>query len=388
MQLTYDNFYQLLNLDHSDLLLLKNLFSSEEKKAETCNSFLESVVIGDADSEIQALMPFFLHRNIQAYFDSGRQIRLKDIFRQVMGNNSMNVSEVLPLIKAFNQVNIPVLLLKGLALGHVYYKGLALRAMGDVDIAVPVNHFDKGLQIARSIGAKQVKSSLHSVDFILGRNVALDFHCSVFKENYEQEKRETILWERARQIDFYGASAFVLCPEHLLLGILINAFIDTIHETTGKTRMIKWIVDLAVILEQKPDFDLDLFIQDCYHFRLMPQVICLLRAYQTTFCYKLGDYLVDDIVRRLENEKEYNQARMKLFDKLGTCYRNPPLFSIRKKFLDYLYLSDNQTSNLTSFKIFIYKKYHAENFCQYLRATWSRAINNLKNKHNNGGSVS
>ena len=381
MPLTYENFSRLLHWTPADLLLLKNLCSPPEARAETCHAFLRSFAIDDADRETRALMPFFLHQNSQVDFDSAVTSWAKDIFRQVMGDNSRRTAAVLPLIRAFNQAAVPVLLLKGLALGHVYYQGFALRAMGDVDIAAPADCFDAGLQIARTAGAQQGKTALHSVDFTVGRNVALDFHCTVFKENYGRTGQEKVLWEKARPIDFHGAAALILCPEHLLIGTLINAFTDIIYGMSGKTRLKKWLVDVAVILQQKPAFDLELFVHECYRFRLMPQIICLLRAYQTALGNRFGVWTVDDIVRRLENEQAYNQARLKLFAKLGASRQSPARLAIRDKYWEYLYLSDRPAGSLAGFRTFIYKKHRAENFGQYVWAAGSKAIARLKSKH-------
>ena len=390
MQSSYDKFYELLHLNKTDSLLLQILFSSAKKRKETCHAFLQSFVMEDADGETQALMPLFLQVNRQANFDPDIKSRTNSLYRSVMRRNYLNLHGILPLLSAFNQADIPVMLMKGMALGHVYYQDLALRAMGDIDIAVPHHRFAEAYHIALQHGF-QGDRLLHSADLKKDGQIALDLHCQIFKESYAHESRETILWERAGKVDFYGSQVCLMSAEDLLLGILLNQFYDTLCPLGQPGRPKKWIVDAAVILQQKPDFDLELFIQACYHFRVMPQVICMLRSYLKAYSPTFGHYTIDSIVRKLEAEPEFNKIRMNLFARLWAYRDNPPLINMQKKYLQYMYFSYDQASGrgfgIHDYKKYTYQKYHADNFYQYIWSNLSRALENLKKKHVSGRSL-
>ena len=381
---SYQQFYALLQLNDTDLRLLRHLLADEETREETRQAFLTSFAIEDADNETLALMPLFLKVNGQADLDPEITSRINSMYRSIMRRNYLNLHGILPLLKEFNQADIPVMLMKGMALGHVYYQDLALRAMGDIDIAVPHHRFAEAYGIALQHGF-QGDRLLHSADLKKDGQIALDLHCQIFKESYAHEERETVLWARAEKVDFYGAAAYVMCAEDLLLGILLNQFYDSTCPLGNPGRPKKWIVDASVILQQKPDFDLELFIQACYHFRIMPQVICMLRAYQKAYSPVFGHHAVDTIAAKLEAEPEFNKARMNLFARLWAYRDNPPLINLKKKYLQYMYFSYNQTSGhglgIHGFKKYTYKKYHADSFHQYVWRNLCRAVENLKKKH-------
>ncbi len=384
MPSSYDQFYDLLQLNESDLWLLHNLLAGEESREETGQAFLTSFMIEDADNETLALMPLFLKVNGQTNLDPAIRDRINSMYRSVMRRNYLNLHGILPLLREFNQTDIPVMIMKGIALGHVYYQDLALRAMGDIDIAVPHHRFAEAYCIAMEHGF-QGDCLLHSADLKKDGQIALDLHCQIFKESYAYQARETVLWERAETIDFYGSQVCLMCAEDLLLGILLNQFYDILCPLGQPGRPKKWIVDATVILQQKPDFDLELFVRECYRFRVMPQIICMLRSYQKAYSSAFGHYTIDTIVSKLEAEPDFNKVRMNLFARLWAYRDNPPLINMQKKYLQYIYFSYDQTSGhgfgISDYKKYTYQKYHAENFYQYARNNFRRVIENLKKKH-------
>lgn len=379
-----DQFYELLHLNDTDLRLLRNLLASDDNRAETRQAFLPSFVIEEADNETLALMPLFLKVNGYTHLESAIRNRINSMYRSVMRRNYLNLHGILPLLREFNQADIPVMIMKGIALGHVYYQDLALRAMGDIDIAVPHHRFAEAYGIALQHGF-QGDRLLHSADLKKDGQIALDLHCQIFKESYAHEERETVLWARAEKVDFYGAAAYVMCAEDLLLGILLNQFYDSTCPLGNPGRPKKWIVDASVIGQQNPDFDVELFVQTCYHFRVMPQIICMLRAYQQAYSPTFANYDIDTIVSRLVAEPEFNKVRMNLFVQLWAYRDKRPLINLRKKLLQYRYFSFDQASGhglgINDFKEYTYNKYHADNFYQYITSNVGRAVENLQKKH-------
>ena len=369
MTLSYDDFKYLLGYQDSDNFLVRNIFAEGTERAKTCKEFLSSIVFEDLDHESLALMPFFLSHNGNAVTGGNLNMRIRGIHKWSMCKNSLNLSGILPLLKAYEKAGIPAMLLKGIVLAHNYYKGLGLRMMEDIDLAVPPEYFAKAAGIAEQMGF-QGKDSGHSIDFCKDGKYRLDLHRIILKESYRNERREDIIWQRAIKINFYGLQVFVPRPEDMLLGLWLHEFFDIVGNEGQKGRNKKWVLDTKMILTNTPEFDWQGFIASCYHFRVMPQIICMLTFYRDlSSCNMLAKQETDALLAFLRKDEEYNKSRMRVFATMIFYLQKSFLFHYQKIYCTYLYITGKTLEegiDYRGYKNYLYARYQADGLPSYL----------------------
>lgn len=372
MRLDYESFHELLGFNESDNLLVGNIFAMPEERAKSCKIILQEIDLEHLDYETFNLMPLFFDKNKDIVMSDDIRNRLKDIYKYNLFKNSGNLSGVIPLLQALNQKEIPVMLMKGMALVHLYYKNVGQRMMGDVDIAVPIHRFDEALTIAKQQGFDGFPA-VHSWDLHKGQTAFVDLHKTIFKESYQRPEVEDVLWQQAHKASFYGREVYFMCEEHFLVFIMANAFSDVInHGKNFEEKNKKWLIDLQIILQHKPNFDLEKFTSLCYKMKVMPQVICMLMSYRKICSSKFGEYDISHVVNTLEQQQDFNKQRMQLFAKIiGTGKSRRLAYRQQLSYLYFLYLSVDAPAEgharLQAFKKFVYDKYDAKDFLDYLK---------------------
>ena len=170
--------------------------------------------------------------------------RLKGIHRYAQVHNTMRIPWLMDKIRTLRHANIPVMLIKGLALRFYYSVGMP-RVMGDYDIAVPEECFEKAMSLLQGLNynASTNKYSYHG--HIVENNWKLEIHRWIFKHNGE---RNTDIWERALYFNLYGQDVCVPCPEDMFIHQLDNRSRD-MFSAIYDDRRINWLYDCRCILE-------------------------------------------------------------------------------------------------------------------------------------------
>jgi hypothetical protein len=171
-----------------------------------------------------------------------------------------------PLIDVLESEHVPVIALKGLALGGRYYADPADRPMRDVDLLVRREHVETVLHAAVELGLHRYDDR-HSLAFDLRFGSALvltrtpsddsrpsvDLHWSLFDERQfasDATQWPDRVWERAERVDVEGMPLLALGLEDTLLHLAAHL---AVHHAFGG---LLWYCDLALLLRH-PDTSLD-----------------------------------------------------------------------------------------------------------------------------------
>lgn len=170
----------------------------------------------------------------------------------ISGYNLLLQQQVEDILKEFNQNNIPVVLLKGIALLFDVYKDLSERTMGDVDFLVRPEHFDAARDILTARGLSFIHGNMSNAA-VYGTfdpfEIFIDLHISLIDPKSPSQQRvyspdEKNLWERAVPIQYGQAEAFLLSPEDRLIYLCFHI----LKERFSKD---KWLTDLKLFLQEK-----------------------------------------------------------------------------------------------------------------------------------------
>jgi hypothetical protein len=166
--------------------------------------------------------------------------------------------ELAGLLRHFEAAGLPVLPLKGPALGETLYPHPALRPSGDLDLLIrpetllSVDHF------LQSLGYRRLADA-HSWDFDMAYDretvyagpagVHVDLHWGLLSEpRYSWNEREGLgVWDRAIRIRVAGEETLGLCPEDLLLYLALHLAVH--HGLAG----LLWYWDLFLVIDRWGD---------------------------------------------------------------------------------------------------------------------------------------
>ena len=246
--------YNPSNLTDREKILLSFLFSSSNTE-EDINTLTCGLNIDKENENYILLLSCLGLKTDWQYFPKNIIANLEAIHKFRQAKNIFKINWLIEKIKILNQANISVMLLKGLALKYYYAKDYP-RIMSDFDIAVPEEKYDKAIKLL--VDDKSIYSgrsaAYHSEIESDGRR--LEVHRWIFKNNGE---KNTDIWERSQQINFFGTKVYVMCPQDMFIHQLDNRCKD-IFNGVFRNRRINWIFDCRNIYRFFDKFD----IQEMY----------------------------------------------------------------------------------------------------------------------------
>ena len=184
-------------------LLLRNL-----KEIADENTVPRSVM-----DMLAARYAYIFYRNMQIY----------DILREVL--------------ERFRDEGIPVILLKGVALGETVYSDIDLRPPGDIDLLVKKTDLQNAAEIILEMGynpaypMEQYRNQHHIPPYVkldekLDEPIFIEIHHNIAPEPLMSRIRAEELWEGAKTVNIAGIDALVLCPENLILHLCVHLSSD------------------------------------------------------------------------------------------------------------------------------------------------------------------
>lgn len=184
-------------------LLLRNL-----KEVADENTVPRSVM-----DTLAARYAYIFYRNMQIY----------DILREVL--------------ERFRDEGIPVILLKGVALGETVYSDIDLRPPGDIDLLVKKTDLQNAAEIILEMGynpadpVEQYRNHHHIPPYVkldekLDESIFIEIHHNIAPEPLMSRIRAEELWEGAKTVNIAGIDALVLCPENLILHLCVHLSSD------------------------------------------------------------------------------------------------------------------------------------------------------------------
>ncbi len=163
--------------------------------------------------------------------------------------------ELAGLLRHFDAAGVPVIPLKGLALGEMLYPDPALRPSSDLDLLIRPETLLRVDGLLRDVGYRRLPDA-HSWDFDVAYDratlyegpsgVRVDLHWGLLSDpRYSWNEREGLtVWDRAVRIRVAGEKALGLCPEDLLLYLALHLAVH--HGLAG----LLWYWDLFLVMDR------------------------------------------------------------------------------------------------------------------------------------------
>lgn len=185
--------------------------------------------------------------------------------------------------------HIPVVLLKGGALGLTVYHDPALRPMGDVDLWIQRGHLPEAWQAVEQTGyrtqalwgdAAALPERLTQMDFYTQTpRMCLELHWDLVSRPQLMGRLPLVdWWQRVRTIPWQGLDLFILDPAAMLLHVCLHQM----YQHHGDSRLI-WLYDLDRLIRGTPEYhltdaDWELVRQEANQVGILPGVQAALRA--------------------------------------------------------------------------------------------------------------
>jgi len=165
--------------------------------------------------------------------------------------NELLASELARILRLLGEAGIPVMPLKGVALGESLYGDHALRVCSDIDALVPPRHGVEAFHAVVSSGYRPKFTQPRLLDLVVryGKDCMmmsrqgplcaymLELHCGlVWGGPLERELLEEV-WSDAERKSFYGVPTFALSAEWEFLYLAV-------HATRHGGPSLKWLIDL------------------------------------------------------------------------------------------------------------------------------------------------
>ncbi len=163
--------------------------------------------------------------------------------------------ELAGLLRGFEAAGVPVIPLKGPALGEALYPDPALRPSSDLDLLIRPETLLRVDGLLRDVGYRRLPDA-HSWDFDIAYDratlyegpsgVRVDLHWGLLSDpRYSWNEREGLtVWDRAVRIRVAGEEALGLCPEDLLLYLALHLAVH--HGLRG----LLWYWDLFLVMDR------------------------------------------------------------------------------------------------------------------------------------------
>jgi hypothetical protein len=190
--------------------------------------------------------------------------------------------ELRALLQVLQEAGVEPLMLKGGDIRHRLYDDPVSRPMGDVDLFIPHADLEKVRGIVKKQGYTVAprdmdRGSDFNARFLweetytsTGGALALDLHWEIRKMGAYYRLPYAPLRERAMVRDTDGVRALVLCPEHLLMNLSLNAL-----EELEEAGILK-ILDIHLALNRLP-INWDLFLEDAAAFDIRGPMFWMLQ---------------------------------------------------------------------------------------------------------------
>ncbi len=204
----------------------------------------------DMDSDYSLFLAYNAQQcGFQGYSDE--QIRaFQLILRTYKIQNLNKIPTMSRVFRVLNENGITPLLMKGAAYLCYYAPGLP-RMMGDIDIYIPPEQFDKALSLFYEIGFSFSGDTGYHVE-VTSEHLDMDVHRTIYKNGGETGSD---IHDRFITCTYLGSRVYVLSPKDMLLHQLVNRGQD-ICVLAHMKRHLKWIIDCyTLLLLYSPDAD-------------------------------------------------------------------------------------------------------------------------------------
>jgi len=193
---------------------------------------------------------------LDAHVPADCRDRLSRAYYRVAVMNARHLAELVVVLRTFNRIRTPVIVLKGAALAEHVWRNPAVRIMADIDLLVPEAHLDQAARAITALGyrpdtryrpARWYRREHHHLPPFRkqGDWFVVEVHHGLVRPRAPFSLGVDALWKRARAGAFGGAPARVLCPEDFLVHLCLHLAVD--EPFVGR---IRDLADVAMLLRQ------------------------------------------------------------------------------------------------------------------------------------------
>jgi hypothetical protein len=219
---------------------------------------------------------------------------LKNRFERHAFRNLKFLTVYRELIRVLNKENIPVIILKGIALIELIYSNPALRPMIDIDLLIAKKDVDHVKQIMNHMGSRfmdkhvsKISSTIHKhIPGFIYKGVLVEYHTQLVSKKSNIHIDIDAVWKNKQEMLLHNEYVYTLDYEWSLLFLCIHA---QSHLLDGKFKLI-WFIDIALYLRKhrnKIDFEKFMMLIDQSNSnRLVAGAFFLINTY---FNIDLGD---------------------------------------------------------------------------------------------------
>ena len=171
--------------------------------------------------------------------------------------NTLLYQELGLVLQAFQQDNIPVIVLKGAHLAALVYRHIALRPMCDIDLLVHRSDLERAAARLRDLGysgspagdvAIHCEVVQHLPMLYKAPETGIELHWTPLLPTHFPGVADEGWWQRSRPATIAGAVTRVLSPEDLLLHLCLHNACDRPHGPFGLG--LRPLCDLAEIIRR------------------------------------------------------------------------------------------------------------------------------------------
>jgi hypothetical protein len=248
-----------------ELLLLYAILKINDGQAiEYYKKWLTTTNLDDVEGGSYRLLPLLYKRLSKTGQDLPHLEKIKGIYRQNLYKNSLLFHKFAAILVELKKQEIPVIVLKGIALVAAYYEDTGIRPMSDADFLIREEDVERTLHYFKEQGWQEKNGSwldkpvkhIHSLDLISPDHYETDIHWRAFYQ-CPWDRADEDLWKQTEDVSFKGSKIQILNPT---LQILHNCAHGIKWNSISS---IRWIVDVLMVMKKRPDaIDWDLLVSE------------------------------------------------------------------------------------------------------------------------------
>ena len=293
-------------------LLLKTCLFDGDAAIGSWRAWQKLVDVEELDIGSQRLLPLAYQNLSSLGVEESELERYRGVARYVWYENQSKLLQVQALLSIFSAAQIPVILLKGMALAPLYYKNWALRPTNDLDILVPTRLAGEAGALLASSGWRSpdldflksaaYRTTIHATAFSDGKGHDLDLHWHAVRELCSEDA-DSSFWEAAQILRLNGRDALALGDTDQLFHIIIHA---THWDIVAP---IRWVADTAMLL-RVARIDWDRFLKHVVKGCFVLRARLVLRYLRDRFHLPIPDWVQHELDRARSSPVEALEARI------------------------------------------------------------------------------
>ncbi|WPC43291.1 nucleotidyltransferase family protein [Clostridium sp. JS66] len=297
-----------------------------------------------------------LHYDIKPAYEIMDEWKKRTILASL--NQVKNTNKMSFVLKVFNEAEIPVIALKGLALRKLYPVE-ELRTMSDSDILIHVGDLDKAKKILLNSGYFEDHRDLKHAIFLHKQYNPIELHwllvdTDCFKNaNYLEED----IWKNTEISNICGTTILVPSIENQMVHLCLHMAVHFVSSGFG----LRQLSDLVLLVESKRnEINWNSFYEKIKKCKIESFVIAIFEVCRRLFAMVVPDILYN---KELENSQYIDMIIDNVFSKgvYGGIFGKANLYPLNENLLSYYRNKDQSNSFMRKLKyilVFFFPKHH------------------------------